>query len=134
MCPLLFILHQSCRSPLPYLGEPKESGLIINDNRKPITERQYTLRWKAIQKALKAAGLKETFTAHQLRHTYATVAANSGNVPPKVLQGLLGHANFQTTMNTYAALDTDQMLSGSSKISDQYAEIAGKSCRENCNT
>jgi len=117
---------------IPYLGEPQESGLIINDGGKPLTERQYTLRWKAIQKALKAAGLKETFTAHQLRHTYATIAANSGEVPPKVLQGLLGHANFQTTMNTYAALDADQMLSGSSKISDQYAQIAEKSCRENC--
>lgn len=117
---------------IPYLGTPQESGLIIHDRGKPLTERQYTLRWKAIQKALKSAGLKDSFTAHQLRHTYATVAANSGAIPLKVLQGLMGHANFQTTMNTYAALDSDQMLAGSSKISDQYAQIAEKSCRKSC--
>jgi len=65
-------------------------------------------------------------TAHQLRHTFATVAANSGQIPLKVLQGIMGHANFQTTMNTYASTDTEQMLVGSGKISDQYTQIAEK--------
>lgn len=109
---------------IPYLGEPQKTGLIINHDGKPLTERQYRLRWDAIQKALKEAGVEKSFTAHQLRHTYATVAANSGDVPLKVLQGLLEHENFQTTMNTYASTDTDQMLIGSGKISEKYAEIA----------
>ena len=39
---------------------------------------------------------------------------------------MLGHANFQTTMNTYASLDADEMLAGGGKISDKYAEIAQK--------
>lgn len=111
---------------IPYLGEPQKSGLIINDHGNPITETQYKHRWKAIQKALSKAGVKESFTAHQLRHTFATVAANSGQIPLKVLQGIMGHANFQTTMNTYASTDTEQMLVGSGKISDQYAQIAEK--------
>ena len=57
---------------------------------------------------------------------FATVAANSGQIPLKVLQGIMGHANFQTTMNTYASTDTEQILVGSGKISDQYAQIAEK--------
>lgn len=111
---------------IPFLGEPQKTGLIINNDGKPLTERQYRLRWNGIQKALKEAGVKKSFTAHQLRHTYATVAANSGDIPIKVLQALLGHANFQTTMNTYASTDTDQMLIGSGKISEKYAQIAEK--------
>ena len=117
---------------IPYLGEPQNSGLIIHSNGKPLTERQYNIRWKAIQSKLAEAGLKERFTAHQLRHTFATVAANSGSIPVKVLQGLMGHANFQTTMNTYASLDTDQMLTSSSIISDKYTQLSEKSCSKNC--
>ena len=117
---------------IPYLGEPQKSGLIIHDEGNPLSERQYSNRWNAIQKKLKEAGLKESFTAHQLRHTYATIAANSGDVPIKVLQGLMGHANFQTTMNTYASLDADKMLTTSSLISDKYTEISEKSCSKNC--
>lgn len=45
------------------------------------------------------------FTAHQLRHSYATFAANRSAVASKALQGMLGHANFATTMNIYAGLD-----------------------------
>jgi len=37
------------------------------------------------------------------------MAANSGDVTLKVLQDMMEHANFQTTMNTYAGLDTGQM-------------------------
>lgn len=118
----------------PFLGERQESGFIINSNGEPLSERQYMNRWNAIMKRLKAEGIEERFTAHQLRHTYATVAANSGNVPPKVLQGMLGHANFQTTMNIYAGLDAEKVLESSQNLSGEYAKIAGKSCSRSCST
>lgn len=38
---------------------------------------------------------------HSLRHTFATRCIES-NMPPKVLQSLLGHKDITTTMNTYA--------------------------------
>ena len=79
---------------------------------------------------LKEVGLEERFTAHQLRHTYATIAANSGNVPPKVLQGMLGHANFQTTMNIYAGLDNDRVRESSQGLSNEYAKLSKESCSE----
>lgn len=115
---------------IPYLGERKQSGFIINSDGNPLSERQYMNRWNAIMKELKANGLEERFTAHQLRHTYATVAANSGNIPPKVLQGMLGHANFQTTMNIYAGLDSEKVRQSSQELRAEYAKISSKSCTE----
>jgi len=115
---------------IPFLGIRKESGFIIHCNGEPLSERQYRTRWKGIMRYLQAEGIEECFTAHQLRHTYATVAANSGNIPPKVLQGMLGHANFQTTMNIYAGLDADKVRESSQNLSGEYAKITGKSCRE----
>ena len=117
---------------IPYLGEPQASGFVVNCDGEPLTERQYMNRWNAIQRELKAAGIEERFTAHQLRHTYATIAANSGSIAPKVLQGMLGHANFQTTMNTYTDRDTDKMVESSQHLSAEYAQFASKSCSDNC--
>ena len=73
-----------------YLGTPKTQGFIINSDGHPLTERKYIIRWKRAMRELSALGFTTTFTAHQLRHTYATIAANSGTVPLKVLQGILG--------------------------------------------
>ena len=117
---------------IPYLGKPQERGFIINSDGEPLSERQYMNRWNAIQKELKKAGLEQRFTAHQLRHTYATIAANSGGIAPKVLQGMLGHANFQTTMNTYVSLDRDKMVESSQNLSAEYRRIMSGSCNENC--
>ena len=81
---------------------------------------------------LKSLGVAFTFTAHQLRYTYAAIAANYGTIPMKVLQGMLGHANFQTTMNIYADLDADKMRESSRELGAEYAKICEKvaeSCR-----
>ena len=75
---------------------------------------------------LKQLGFDETFTAHQLRHTYATIAANSGVILIKVLQGMMSHANFQTTMNTYAHTDADKICQCSREFGQTYAKLAEK--------
>ena len=80
-----------------------------------------------MMKELKKIGVTP-FTAHQLRHSYATIAANRGIIPPKVLQGMLGHANFATTMNIYAGLDNEKIRQSSSGLSAAYAQICEKSC------
>lgn len=115
---------------IQYLGERQETGYIINDGGEPLTETQYRHRWNAIMRELKKAGIDQRFTAHQLRHSYATIAANSGNVPPKVLQGMLGHANFQTTMNIYAGFDNEKVREGSQNLSGEYSKLGVKSCKE----
>ena len=110
---------------MPYLGERQEKGFIIHDQGEPLSERQYRNRWKAIMKELESIGV-ERFTAHQLRHSYATIAANSGEIAPKVLQGMLGHANFTTTMNIYAGLDHEKILQSSSDLGAAYERISEK--------
>jgi integrase len=112
--------------PIPYLGSPQENGFIISSGGEPITERQYMNLWNRILRELKKLGFTEHFTAHQLRHTYATVAANSGQIPIKVLQGMMGHANFQTTMNTYADFDAEKICENSRELGQKYAEMAQK--------
>lgn len=46
------------------------------------------------------------FTNHSLRHTFATRMCEAG-VNPKAMQEILGHADFGTTMDTYAEATTD---------------------------
>lgn len=56
----------------------------------------------------------ESFTPHQLRHTFATnLYYNS--VPLKEAQYLLGHSDIKTTLNIYTHLDKQKMSSGVSE-------------------
>lgn len=63
-----------------------------------------TMLAEALDRALTRANLPRV-TLHGLRHTMAAVAAGQG-VPVKVLQGLMGHAHYQTTADIYAHVDT----------------------------
>ncbi len=63
----------------------------------------------ALSRDLAAAGLPP-INLHGLRHSMATAAVAAG-VPIKVLQTLLGHANFATTADIYAhVLPNDRKL------------------------
>ena len=57
----------------------------------------------ALDRALLRAQLPRV-TLHGLRHSMAAVAAGDG-IPVKILQGLLGHAHYQTTADIYAHVD-----------------------------
>lgn len=56
-----------------------------------------------LDRALAAAGVPRV-TLHGLRHTMAATAAGEG-VAIKILQGLMGHAHYQTTADIYAHVD-----------------------------
>lgn len=49
----------------------------------------------------------EPFTAHQLRHTYASLLYNA-NVDIKTAQQNLGHASIQTTLEIYTHLSKEK--------------------------
>lgn len=53
----------------------------------------------------------ERFTAHQLRHTYATMLYDAG-VDIKTAQKLLGHADIQVTMKIYTHLSVEKEQQG----------------------
>ena len=73
----------------------------------------------------RATGLA-SFTPHQLRHTYATELIRRGT-DWGVVQRLLGHANVQTTLDTYGhltAADARQALHDAGWFDDSWSTLA----------
>ena len=69
--------------------------------------------------------IKITLTPHQLRHGYATLCYES-KVDPKAAQVMLGHADIQTTMQTYTDLREAHRQDQSSKLTDYMAQKYGE--------
>lgn len=79
--------------------EPGGVGLIFPDESGGyMTEGRYQARYERYQQE---SGVRST--AHQLRHSYASMLYEAG-VEPKDMQELLGHAQLSTTMDIYTDL------------------------------
>lgn len=79
--------------------------------------------YNRLQKALKETGLPH-IRFHDLRHTFATMAAANG-VDPRTLAGILGHTNASFTLDVYTHITTD-MQKNAAKITEDYvADILG---------
>ena len=63
---------------------------------------------RALKRSLKLAGVTKNIRLHDLRHTCATLMVQNG-VVTKQVQGVLGHANYATTMDMYVH-NTDETL------------------------
>lgn len=63
------------------------------------------------------------FSCHSLRHTFATRLCESG-VNIKVIQDVLGHADFNTTMNVYTE-DTKDLKQREFQEFDRYINDSG---------
>lgn len=66
----------------------------------------------------------ETFSAHQLRHSYATMLYDA-DVDVKTAQKLLGHADFSVTMKIYTHLSTEKESAGIEKLNQHVTEHLG---------
>ena len=83
--------------------ENQEKYIFSVDGSEPLTERRYNTLFK---KYREATGI--TCTAHQLRHSFATIAFEN-NVDAKTIQEILGHKQLSTTMDIYTDLRKDHM-------------------------
>ena len=72
----------------------------------PLTKTAIRRRWETYCK-----DIGYNFNGHQLRHAYAKLLYRAG-VDPKTAQALLGHSNFQTTMNIYTEFDEEMTKKG----------------------
>lgn len=99
---------------LPIKGKPKHYIFSQDGGKEPIHKQTYNVLY---EKYSKAVGI--TCTAHQLRHSYATVAVEE-DVNPKDLQNALGHADISTTMNVYAAARKRSVEKVAEKLNQKY--------------
>jgi integrase len=77
----------------------KDHGLVFPSTvGTPLSHRNLVRSFKAL---LKRAGLPAETRLYDLRHTCATLLLN-GNVYPKYVQELLGHASIAQTLDTYS--------------------------------
>ena len=82
--------------------------IFSHDGKRPLTSR----RFRTLEKHFKeATGVQAT--AHQLRHSYATIAFEAG-IPAKAVQEILGHSQVSTTLNIY----TDFRQASFEQVSD----------------
>lgn len=78
------------------IDDRRPTAYIISDSGDtPLTSRRYITLWKHYR-----AKTGVNCTAHQLRHSFATIAFECG-VPVKSVQEILGHKQLSTTMDLY---------------------------------
>ena len=66
----------------------------------------------------------EPFTAHRLRHSYATMLYDA-DVDVKTAQKLLGHADFSVTMKIYTHLSAEKETAGIEKLNEHLDQLLG---------
>jgi len=75
-------------------------------NVNPRSGDRYATMWKELKRAAKLAGVTRKVNHHILRHTFATLAAESG-MNPHALQRILGHESIETTNKIYTNVSRD---------------------------
>lgn len=87
----------------------------------PMGNASWERLWKSYMKALSAVAERPIwFTAHQLRHTFATSLYLAG-IDVKTAQDQLGHAEAETTMDIYTHLDKVYKRRSMDKLNKYYA-------------
>lgn len=93
----------------------KASGYIVSKDGKSITTQStFKHMWNRIKKQV---DLKD-YTPHCFRHGIASLLASDPQTPLKGLQTYLGHADFNTTFNTYAKTE-DRVITDIGRIFTQ---------------
>ncbi len=91
----------------------KPTDYIISDNGKdPLTNSRYCTLMSHYQKE---TGV--TCTAHQLRHSFATIAFEA-ELEPKTVQEILGHKQLSTTMDIYTSFREKALKSAAEKLNN----------------
>lgn len=104
--------------------KPTEDGMLFHTSTGTLIASNTTnTEFQRIMKKyeIKDNNVKGDLSQHSLRHTYATRCIE-GNMPAKVLQTLLGHADIRITLDTYSnvfeSFQTENVAKVDSYLSD----------------
>lgn len=111
-----------------YLAQLPKTGVLVCPSASDgmITDTIWKRMWASYQKAIAdylAPLIYPPFTAHCLRHTYATNLVMSG-VDVATAKELLGHSNVQTTLNIYTHVTEAHKQKNIDKFNDYFAKFA----------
>jgi integrase len=106
--PLLLPLRNEL---IKHIGKPDEY-IISDDGKTPLSNRRFI---SIFDNYRKATGI--TATAHQLRHSFATIAFEA-DLDPKSVQEILGHKQLSTTMDIYTQF-REKKLTAAAEILNQ---------------
>ena len=76
--------------------------------------------WRGLMESLGLSG----FTPYCCRHTFSTLAVRSG-VRPELLQKIMGHVDYSTTLSSYTHLDADDILSAAGGVIIEPSAVTG---------
>lgn len=102
----------------------KSKKLLVDGYCGNKTYRNYAKRdWKSLMDELEIVGM----TPYNCRHTYTTLAVKA-NVRPEMLQKILGHADYNTTLKNYTHLDADDIVAAGRQASVTVSVTKDEQC------
>jgi integrase len=93
--------------------------LFETGNDTPYSPRNF---FRDFKEQAEAAGLPE-IRFHDLRHFAVSYMINELRIPPKVVQGIVGHATINLTMNVYNHSTTDQQDEAMEKMGAAFSVV-----------
>lgn len=93
--------------------------LFVTSANTPFSPRNFLRDFK---EQSKAAGLPE-IRFHDLRHFAVSFLINELKIPPKVVQGIIGHTTINLTMTVYAHSTTDQQDEAMEKMGAAFSVV-----------
>lgn len=106
-------------APLKEILQPrakKSFEYIISDTgEKPLTQKRYDTLMRHYH-----SETGTTFTAHQLRHSFATIAIEQG-LDAKIVQTLLGHKQISTTLDIYTDFRDSSLRRAEAALNDAFS-------------
>lgn len=99
--------EKSIRSLIDPNGKPSDAFIVYGASPdKPMTMTRYNSAWGRIQKTIPELA---EYSAHNFRHTYATLLSEYTDASPKTIQAMTGHKDIRTTMAIYEHARKDKI-------------------------